>query len=50
MRATLVRRTHVDFGEGIEGPQREEEQGRQLPGDHGESGGQTIGWMRDSDG
>lgn len=26
--------THLDLREGIESPQREEEQGRQLPGDH----------------
>lgn len=43
MRATAGAETHLDVGEGIEGPQREEEQGRQLPGDHGDSGKETMG-------
>lgn len=35
MSPSRIAEPHLDLGEGIEGPQREEEQGRELPGDHG---------------
>jgi len=43
--------SHLDLSKGIESPQREEEQGRELPGDHSECSerrtgeGKRAGWL-----